>query len=111
MALLGGELRPPWPLDQVFFSLLLISLDQVFYSFVLISFVSIHFKSKPIPNCSSSSMLPSFFMISSFLPEQGRSSCYYIDLEHKPILLKVKLSPPSPWDGGLGGDSLSQKLG
>jgi len=34
MALLGGELQPPWPLDQ------------------------------------------------------GRSSCYYIDLEHKPILLK-----------------------
>ena len=57
MALLGGELQLPWPLNQVFSS----SSTNDQYQF---------------PKCCQ-------------ILDQARSSCYYIDLEQKPLLLEV----------------------
>ena len=55
MALLGGELQPPWPLDQVF---LLIPLDQVFSPFLNPSLI--HILS---PFALSRNQVPSFYSL------------------------------------------------
>ena len=66
MALLGGELQLPWPLDQVFSSS---------YDFV--------------PSASPSTNDQYQFPKCCQILDQARSSCYYIDLEQKPLLLEV----------------------
>ena len=66
MALLGGELQLPWPLDQVFSS-------------------SSDFFPSASPSTNDQYQFPKCCQIL----DQARSSCYYIDLEHKPLLLEV----------------------
>ena len=82
MALLGGERLPPWPLDLVSYHFLL---DLFFFGlswFIVFGFFSF-LDLNVVP------FLTWFYCLLFISVHQARSSCFYIDREHKPLLMKV----------------------
>ena len=81
MALLGGERLPPWPLDLVrrHFYWTCFFYRSWFIICGLFSFLDLNFV--PFFYC--------FYYLWFMAVHQARSSCFYIDREHKPLLLKV----------------------